>query len=89
MRLFIGNIPLAYGEMELRQWLEGLGHSVTATEVVRDRLTGNSRGFGFVEIDGPSDLQAMLKRLSGQRLAGRVLTIGPATPRFRMTPGHA
>jgi len=81
MRLFVGNIPHACGETELRQWLEEQGHSVTFTQVIRDRVTGHSRGFGFVEIKDAADLQSIIERLNGQRLSGRVLTVNAATPR--------
>jgi RNA recognition motif-containing protein len=81
MRLFVGNIPHACGETELRQWLEEQGHAVTFTQVIRDRVTGHSRGFGFVEIKDAADLQSTIERLNGQRLSGRVLTVNAATPR--------
>ena len=81
MRLFVGNIPHACGETELRQWLEEQGHSVTFAQVIRDRVTGHSRGFGFVEIQDAGDLQSTIERLNGQRLSGRVLTVNAATPR--------
>jgi len=81
LRLFVGNIPHACGEAELRQWLEEQGHSVTFAQVIRDRMTGHSRGFGFVEIEDASDLKSMVDRLNGQRLSGRVLTVNAATPR--------
>jgi RNA recognition motif-containing protein len=81
LRLFVGNIPHACGETELRQWLEEQGHSVTFAQVIRDRETGHSRGFGFVELQDASDLTSTIERLNGQRLSGRVLTVNAATPR--------
>jgi RNA recognition motif-containing protein len=81
LRLFVGNIPHACGEAELRQWLEEQGHSVTFAQVIRDRVTGHSRGFGFVELEDVTDLQSTVDRLNGQRLSGRVLTVNAATPR--------
>jgi len=81
LRLFVGNIPHACGETELRQWFEGQGHSVGFTQVIRDRVTNHSRGFGFVELDDASDLNATVARLNGQRLMGRVLTVNAATAR--------
>jgi len=87
LRLFVGNIPHACGEVELRQWFEDQGHSVTFAQVIRDRVTGHSRGFGFVELQDAWDLKATVERLNGQRLSGRVLTVNAATP--RSTGGHA
>jgi RNA recognition motif-containing protein len=83
MRLFVGNIPHALGEIELRSWFEEHGHMVASVEVIRDRLSGNSKGFGFVELEGVSDLPNTVRQLNGQRMAGRVLTVGAATPRSR------
>jgi len=81
LRLFVGNIPHACGEAELQHWFEEQGHSVTFAQVIRDRVTGHSRGFGFVELRDASDLQSTVERLNGQRLSGRVLTVNAATPR--------
>jgi len=81
LRLFVGNIPHSCGEAELQRWFEEHGHSVTFAQVIRDRVTGHSRGFGFVELQDAWDLKATVERLNGQRLAGRVLTVNAATPR--------
>jgi RNA recognition motif-containing protein len=83
MRLFVGNIAHGLGEIELRRWFEEHGHNVESVEVIRDRLTGNSKGFGFVELESFGDVPATVRQLNGQRLAGRPLTVGPATPRGR------
>jgi RNA recognition motif-containing protein len=82
LRLFVGNIPHACGESELREWFEQQGHAVTFAQVIRDRVTGHSRGFGFVELEDASDLKTTVDRLNGLRLSGRVLTVNGATPRI-------
>jgi len=82
LRLFVGNIPHACSETELRTWFEQKGHEVVSTQVIRDRMTGHSRGFGFVELQDTSDLSGTVERLNGQRLSGRVLTVNAATPRI-------
>jgi RNA recognition motif-containing protein len=81
VRLFVGNIPHACGETELQQWFEEHGHTVSFAQVIRDRVTGHSRGFGFVELQDATDLKATVEELNGQRLSGRVLTVNAATPR--------
>ena len=81
LRLFVGNIPHACDESELRLWFEQQGHTVTFAQVIRDRSTGHSRGFGFVELQDTSDLKGTVERLNGMRLSGRVLTVNAATPR--------
>ncbi len=82
LRLFVGNIPHACGEDDLRTWFEEHGHDVVFTQVIRDRMTGHSRGFGFVELQDTSDLRTTVEELNGQRLSGRVLTVNAATPRL-------
>jgi len=81
MRLFVGNIPHASGEKELQRWFAEQGYAVTSAQVIRDRETGHSRGFAFVEIQNASDLVSTIDRLNGQKLAGRVLTVNAATPK--------
>jgi RNA recognition motif-containing protein len=88
LRLFVGNIPHACGESELRQWFEQQGHSVIFAQVIRDRATGHSRGFGFVELEDTSDLKGTVERLNGLRLSGRVLTVNAATPRAPRNAMH-
>jgi RNA recognition motif-containing protein len=81
LRLFVGNIPHACGEAELKQWFQQQGYTVTFSQVIRDRVTGHSRGFGFVELEDTTDMKATVDRLNGLRLSGRVLTVNAATPR--------
>ncbi len=82
LRLFVGNIPHITTEAGLRLWFEDHGHKVSFVQVIRDRMTGHSRGFGFVELQDTSDLRGTVERLNGQRLSGRVLTINAATSRL-------
>jgi RNA recognition motif-containing protein len=79
-KVFIGNIPHSSSHMELQQWVESRGFRVQSAEIIYDRQTGKSRGFGFVTIDEESSVQSAIVELNGQRMAGRVLTVGKATP---------
>ncbi|PYR85410.1 MAG: RNA-binding protein, partial [Acidobacteria bacterium] len=47
-KLFIGNIPHASSDTELQEWVESQGFQVESAQIIRDRSTGQSRGFGFV-----------------------------------------
>jgi RNA recognition motif-containing protein len=78
--LFVGNIPNACTEIELSEWFGQHGHDVAFAQVIRDRVTGHSRGFGFVQLRDPSNLQETVERLHGQLLSGRALTVNAATP---------
>jgi len=81
LRLFVGNIPNACDEVALSAWFEQHGHQVSSAQVVRDRTTGHSRGFGFVELQNASNLAETVKSLHGQAMSGRVLTVNAATPK--------
>jgi cold-inducible RNA-binding protein len=82
LRLFVGNIPHECSEDDLRTWFEEHGYGVGFTQVIRDRITGHSRGFGFVELQNTTDLDGTVKQLSGRPLGGRVLTVNAATPKL-------
>jgi RNA recognition motif-containing protein len=79
-KLFIGNIPHASSENELQQWVEGQGFPVESAQIIRDRSTGQSRGFGFVVLNEAWKLRDAINALNGQRMGGRVLTVNEAVP---------
>jgi len=79
-KLFIGNIPHASSDVELQQWVESRGFHVEAAQVIYDRVTGKSRGFGFVTLRDEINLQSAISVLNGRRMNGRVLTVNEATP---------
>lgn len=77
--LYVGNLPWTLTEDELADAFARLG-DVQAVRIITDRETGRSRGFGFVEVDGPP-LQEAIEAMNGFELQGRRLTVGPARPR--------
>ena len=79
-KLFIGNIPHASTDVELQQWVESHGFHVQAAQVIYDRITGKSRGFGFVTLADEENLQSAIGVLNKRRMNGRVLTVNEATP---------
>ena len=79
-RLFIGNIPHASTNVELQRWVESRGFPVEAAEVIYDRGTGKSRGFGFVTLSDEVNAHAAISVLNGRRMEGRILTVNEATP---------
>lgn len=81
-RLFVGNLPWSCTGEQLRVFFERYGRVVTSA-VIFDRLSGRSRGFGYVEFDCPDSYQrALLARMS-LFLDGRELSIAPANERLR------
>jgi RNA recognition motif-containing protein len=79
-RLFVGNIPHASSDADLKTWVEAQGLVVDSVQIVRDRSTGMSRGFGFVVLKVNGRLQEAISLLNGQRMGGRILTVNEALP---------
>lgn len=77
--LYVGNLPWAATDEDLMRAFSQHGE-VSAARVVRDRETGKSRGFGFVEVRD-EDAQACIDALNGAQWAGRSLTVNEAQPR--------
>jgi len=67
-KLFVGNIPHASSETELQQWVEAQGFPVESAQIIRDRSTGQSRGFAFVVLDEASKIKDAIAALNGQRM---------------------
>ena len=80
MNIFVGSLALTTTEAELRQLFTPYGH-VERVQILTDRETGRSRGFGFVEMPDATAAQAAIEGLNGRSLAGRFLTVNEARPR--------
>jgi cold-inducible RNA-binding protein len=76
--LYVGNLPFSATADDLREVFEAHG-TVTRAEVISDRMTGRSRGFGFVELSEGAD--AAIAALHGTELQGRAITVNEARPR--------
>ena len=80
MRIFVANISFTTTEEELSQLFESYG-IVDRAQIMTDRDTGRSRGFGFVEMPDATEAQAAIDGLNGTSLGGRQLTVNEARPR--------
>lgn len=80
MRLFVGNLAYSTTEDRLRQEFERFGN-VTSVAVVIDRMSGRSRGFGFVEFSTSEEGQAAMSELNGSSLDGREIVVNEARER--------
>ena len=80
MNIYVGNLAYEVTEDDLRTVFAPFGE-VTAVTVIRDRVSGVSRGFGFVEMPAPAAAQAAIAGLHGQALKGRTLRVNEARPR--------
>ena len=80
MRIYVGNLAYETSENELRVAFEVHGE-VQEVSIVRDRETGRSRGFGFVEMPTSTEAEAAISDLNGREIGGRTLTVNEARAR--------
>ena len=80
--LFVGNLPFSTGSPELEQLFTQYG-TVSRAQVITDRDTGRSRGFGFVEMDSDEEAQKAIDALDGSDFSGRQLKVNVARERSR------
>ena len=80
MNIYVGNLSREVSEDELRQAFEAFGQ-VTSVNIIKDRYSGESRGFGFVEMATKSEAQAAISGLNGTPLKERTLNVSEARPR--------
>ena len=85
-KLYVGNLPFTTTEADLRALFEEHG-SVESANVISDRESGRSRGFGFVEFQNESDAQDAQRALDGYDLDGRNLRVNEAQDRKRTGGG--
>ena len=79
-KLYVGNLPYSVGDSDLQRLFEAHG-SVVSAQVIMDRDTGRSKGFGFVEMGSDSEAQAAIADLNGKEVEGRSLTVNEARPK--------
>jgi RNA recognition motif-containing protein len=79
-KLYVGNLSYDMSSSDLEQLFSAHG-TVRSAEVITDRMTGKSRGFGFVEMSSEDEAQSAITAMSGQEHGGRTLTVNEAKPR--------
>jgi len=79
-KLFVGSLPWEVDDARLSEIFSQAGNVVSA-QVVKDRDTGRSRGFGFVEMSTEEEAQAAVKNLNGSDVDGRKIVVNIARPR--------
>jgi RNA recognition motif-containing protein len=80
VNIYVGNLSREITEDELRKAFEAFGQ-VTTVNIIKDRYSGESRGFGFVEMATKSEAQAAINGLNGTSLGERTLSVSEARPR--------
>ena len=79
-KLFVGNLPYSANETDVQNFFSENGVTVDSVIVMRDRFTGQARGFGFVEINDDGAAQRAVDSCHGKDLMGRVLVVNEARP---------
>jgi RNA recognition motif-containing protein len=85
-KLYVGNLSYQVDSSELEQ-LFGAHGTVVSAQIINDRDTGRSKGFGFVEMGSDEEAQAAIAALNGQQHGGRALTVNEARPREERSGG--
>jgi RNA recognition motif-containing protein len=79
-KLYVGNLSYGTSSSDLQQLFTPYG-TVQSAEVISDRETGRSKGFGFVQMGSDEEAQAAIAAMNGQQVDGRALTVNEAKPR--------
>ena len=84
MNIYVGNLPYSVDSRELREAFEAYG-AVSSAEVIFDRRTKRSRGYGFVEMDNDQDARSAINALNGSDYQGRELRVDESKPKSEKT----
>jgi RNA recognition motif-containing protein len=87
-KIYVGNLAYGVSSSDLQQMFEPYG-TVQSAQVIMDRDSGRSKGFGFVEMDGEAEAQAAIAALNGKETDGRTLTVNEARPREERGGGRS
>ena len=80
MNIYVGNLSYEATDETIKQAFESFGE-VTSARVIKDKYTGQSRGFGFVEMPAQSQAQTAIKSLNGKELLGKEINVNEARAR--------
>lgn len=80
MNIFVSNLNFKMSEDQLREEFEKYG-DVSSAKIIKDRESGRSKGFGFVEMPDTADANEAIKELNGQDINGRQIVVNEARPR--------
>ena len=87
MNIYVGNLSYELMEDELRQAFESFGR-VESANIIKDKYTGQSKGFGFVDMPSTEEAQSAISGLNGKELKGRPLNVNEARPRSENRGGR-
>ena len=86
MNIYVGNLSFEVTEQDLQQSFEAFGQ-VESVNIIKDRFSGESKGFGFVEMPAKGEAESAINDLNGKELKGRALKVSEARPRSETRRG--
>lgn len=86
MNIYVGNLPYTVVEEDLREIFEEYGE-VASVKIINDKLTGRSKGFGFVEMDDDDEAKKAIEELNNADLSGRNIKVNESRPRSNDSRG--
>jgi RNA recognition motif-containing protein len=87
MNIYVGNLSYEVNEEDLKQAFEDFGQ-VESVKIITDKYSGQSKGFGFVEMPAKAEGQSAIDGLNGKELKGRTLNVNEARPRTESRGGR-
>ena len=87
MNIYVGNLSYEATEEDLQQAFEGFGQ-VESVNIIKDKYSGRSKGFGFVEMPAKDEAQSAINELNDTELKGRTLKVNEARPRSESRGGR-
>jgi RNA recognition motif-containing protein len=85
MNIYVGNLAFSVSEADLKEAFGAFG-AVTSSSIIKDKFSGESRGFGFVEMTNKDEAEKAIAALNGKDLKGRALKVNEAKPRTTDRP---
>jgi len=86
MNIYVGNLANQVTEDDLRKAFEAFGQ-VESANIIKDKFSGESRGFGFVQMPGKQEAQSAIEKMNGTDLMGRTINVNEARPRVERPSG--
>ncbi len=86
MNIYVGNLSFEVTKQDLQQAFEAFGQ-VESVNIIKDRFSGESKGFGFVEMPAKGEAESAINDLNGKELKGRALKVSEARPRSETRRG--
>ncbi len=87
-KLYVGNLPYSTNDSSLKSYFEQAG-AVSSASVIMDKMTGRSKGFGFVEFSSDDEASKAIEMFNGKDMEGRALTVNEARPMEPRAPRMA